>query len=88
MQVSVEATSGLERRLTVGIPAEQVDQEVNKRLQKAAKTVRINGFRQGKVPFSVVQKRFGAGVRQEVIGDAINRSYFEAVSQPNTTYFT
>lgn len=81
MQVSVEATSGLERRLTVGIPAEQVDQEVNKRLQKAAKTVRINGFRQGKVPFSVVQKRFGAGVRQEVIGDAINRSYFEAVSQ-------
>ena len=81
MQVSVEATSGLERRLTVGIPAEQVDQEVNKRLQKAAKTVRINGFRQGKVPFSVVQKRFGAGVRQEVIGDAINRSYFEAVSK-------
>lgn len=81
MQVSVEATSGLERRLTVGIPAEQVDQEVNKRLQKAAKTVRLNGFRQGKVPFSVVQKRFGEGVRQEVIGDAINRSYFEAVNQ-------
>ncbi|HEY7772164.1 MAG TPA: trigger factor [Marinagarivorans sp.] len=81
MQVSVETTSGLERRLTVGIPAEQVDQEVNKRLQQAAKTVRLNGFRQGKVPMSVVKKRFGAGVRQEVLGDAINRSYYEAVTQ-------
>lgn len=81
MQVSVETTSGLERRLTVGIPAAQVDQEVNKRLQQASKTVRINGFRQGKVPMSVVKKRFGAGVRQEVLGDAINRSYYEAVTQ-------
>lgn len=81
MQVSVETTSGLERRLTVGIPAEQVDQEVNKRLQQAAKTVRINGFRLGKVPMSVVKKRFGAGVRQEVLGDVVNRSYFEAVNQ-------
>lgn len=81
MQVSVEATSGLERRLTVGIPAIQVDQEVNKRLQQAAKTVRINGFRQGKVPMSVVQKRFGEGVRQEVLGDAINRSYYDAITQ-------
>lgn len=81
MQVSVETTSGLERRLTVGIPAEQVDQEVNKRLQQAAKTVRINGFRPGKVPMKVVQKRFGAGVRQEVLGDVINRTYSEAVNQ-------
>ena len=81
MQVSVETTSGLERRLTVGIPAAQVDQEVNKRLQQASKTVRINGFRQGKVPMSVVKKRFGASVRQEVLGDAINRSYYEAVTQ-------
>ncbi|MDZ7924218.1 MAG: trigger factor [Marinagarivorans sp.] len=81
MQVSVETTSGLERRITVGIPAVQVDSEVNKRLQQAAKTVRINGFRQGKVPMSVVQKRFGEGVRQEVLGDVINRSYFDAINQ-------
>jgi trigger factor len=81
MQVSVETTSGLERRLTVGIPAEQIDQEVNKRLQQAARTARINGFRQGKVPMSVIKKRFGMGVRQEVLGDAINRSYFEAINQ-------
>ncbi len=81
MQVSVETTSGLERRLTVGIPAEQVDQEVNKRLQEASKTVRINGFRPGKVPMSVVKKRFGGGVRQEVLGDVINRSYSDAITQ-------
>jgi trigger factor len=81
MQVSVEATSGLERRVTVGIPAAQVDQEVQKRLQQAAKTVRINGFRHGKVPLGVVQKRFGEGVRQEVLGDTINRAFYDAISQ-------
>lgn len=81
MQVSIEATSGLERRLTVGIPAEVVDNEVEKRLKQAAKTVRINGFRQGKVPFKVVKKRFGDGVRQEVLGDTIQRSFYDAVQQ-------
>lgn len=79
MQVSIETTSGLERRLTVGVPAEQVEQEVDKRLQQAAKTVRINGFRKGKVPMKVVRQRFGAGVRQEVIGEVMNRSFYEAV---------
>lgn len=81
MQVSIEATSGLERRLTVGIPAEVVDNEVEKRLKQAAKTVRVNGFRQGKVPFKVVKKRFGDGVRQEVLGDTIQRSFYDAVQQ-------
>ena len=79
MQVSLETTTGLERKLTVGIPASVVDQEVAKRLKEAAKTVRINGFRKGKVPMSVVQQRYGAGVRQEVLGDAINRSFYDAV---------
>lgn len=79
MQVSVETTSGLERRLKIGIPADVVDSEVNKRLREAAKSVRINGFRKGKVPVRVVQQRFGAGVRQEVLGDAINRSFYDAV---------
>ncbi len=81
MQVSIETTSGLERRLTVGVPAQEIDAEVTKRLQQAAKTVRINGFRKGKVPLSVVQKRFGAGVRQEVLGDVINRSFQQALRQ-------
>lgn len=81
MQVSIETTSGLERRLTVGIPADVIDSEVSKRLAEAAKTVRINGFRKGKVPLKVVKQRYGAGVRQEVLGDTINRSFYEAVQK-------
>jgi trigger factor len=81
MQVSIETTSGLERRLTVGVPADVIDSEVNKRLQEAAKSVRLNGFRKGKVPFKVVRQKFGSGVRQEVLGDTINRSFQEAVRQ-------
>lgn len=81
MQVSVETTSGLERRITVGIPADTVDSEVAKRLQQAAKTVKINGFRKGKVPLKVVKQRYGEGVRQEVLGDTINRSFYEAVTK-------
>jgi trigger factor len=81
MQVSVETTSGLERRITVGIPAEQVESEVGKRLQDAAKKVRIDGFRVGKVPLKVVKQRFGASIRDEVLGEVINRTYFEALLQ-------
>ena len=81
MQVSIETTTGLERRMTVGIPAEQVETEVTKRLQQAAKTVRLNGFRKGKVPLKVVKQRFGAGVRQEVLGEVMSRSFYEAVQQ-------
>jgi len=81
MQVSIETTSGLERRLTVNLPAEVVDQEVDKRLQQAAKTVRINGFRKGKVPMKVVRQRYGAGVRQEVLGEVMSRSFYEAVQK-------
>lgn len=81
MQVSIETTSGLERRLTVGVPAERVDREVDERLKKAAKTVRMNGFRPGKVPLKVVRQRFGEGVRQEVVADVLNRSFYEAIVQ-------
>ncbi len=83
MQVSLETTSGLERRLTVGIPADVIDGEVKRRLLDAAKNVRINGFRKGKVPMSVVRQRFGEGVRQEVLGDVINRSLNDAFRKEN-----
>lgn len=83
MQVSLETTSGLERRLTIGVPAEQVESEVEKRLKEAARNVRINGFRKGKVPLSEVKRRFGAGVRQEVVGEVISRSFYEAVQKEN-----
>lgn len=81
MQVSIQTTSGLERRLTIGVPAEQVDTEVNTRLQKASKDVRLPGFRPGKVPLKVVKQRFGEGIRQEVVGEMISKSFQEAVVQ-------
>ncbi len=81
MQVSIETTSGLERRLTVGVPAERVDVEVDSRLKKAAKNVRLPGFRPGKVPMKVMRQRFGAGVRQEVLGEVMSQSFQEAVVQ-------
>jgi trigger factor len=81
MQVSIETTSALERRLTVGVPADRIETEVTARLQKAAKTVRLDGFRPGKVPLKVVKQRFGAGVRQEVIGEVMSQTFYEAVNQ-------
>ncbi len=85
MQVSIETTSGLERRLTIGVPAAQIDGEVEKRLKDAAKNVRLNGFRKGKVPFKVVKQRFGEGVRQEVVGEVMSRSFYEAVEKESVT---
>ena len=81
MQVSIETTSGLERRLTVGVPASRVDGAVDERLKKAAKDVRMPGFRPGKVPMKVMRQRFGAGVRQEVLGEVMSQSFQEAVVQ-------
>jgi trigger factor len=81
MRVSIETTSSLERRLTVGVPAERVDIEVANRLQKAMQNVRLPGFRPGKVPMKVMRQRYGAGIRQEVVGEVVNQSFREAVIQ-------
>ncbi|QQD19889.1 trigger factor [Spongiibacter nanhainus] len=81
MQVSVETTTGLERRLIVGVPAERIDSAVDSRLQEAAKTVKLNGFRPGKVPMKVVRQRFGQSVRMEVLGEVMNESFQEAIQQ-------
>jgi trigger factor len=80
MQISVESGEGLERRMTVELPAERVNQEVEKRLQRLAKTARIDGFRPGKVPLSVVRKRYAEQVRGEVFGELVQSSYFEALN--------
>ena len=81
MQVSIETTSGLERRLTVGVPAEQIDNRADERLKEAAKTIRINGFRKGKAPLKVIKKQYGEDVRQEILGDVINTSLQAAFVQ-------
>lgn len=81
MQVSVESSEGLERRMTVELPAEKVNAAVEKRLKEIARTVRLDGFRPGKVPLSVVRKRFSNDAKQEVFGDLVQSSYFEALMQ-------
>jgi trigger factor len=85
MQVSVETTSALERKLTVSVPAETVDTEAQKRLQQLARNVKLNGFRPGKVPFKVVKKRFGESVRQEVIGEVMQQYFYRAIIQEKIT---
>ncbi|MFB8829038.1 trigger factor [Azotobacter sp. CWF10] len=79
MQVSVESTSALERRLTIGVPAERIETEVNKRLQQTARRAKIPGFRPGKVPMSVIRQRYEESARQEALGDLIQASFYEAV---------
>lgn len=81
MQVSLEATSGLERRMTVGVPAEKVDSAVDDKLREAQKSVRLNGFRPGKVPMREVKRRFESAVRNEVLADVMRETFIEAVEQ-------
>lgn len=80
MQVSVEITEGLKRRMTVGIPKEQINQEIQNRLMSLARTSRLNGFRPGKVPVRVVQQKFGPRVREEVIREMVQSTFQEAVT--------
>jgi len=85
MQVSVETTSALERQMTITVPAERIENDVDKRVQQTARTVRLDGFRPGKVPLKVVKQRYGAGIRQDVIGEVIQQSFYEAVQQEKIT---
>jgi trigger factor len=79
MQVSVETTSELSRKLTVQVPEEQIQEKIANRLKSLAHQVRIDGFRPGKVPQSVVKKRFGQQVREEVLSDLIQTTFADAV---------
>ena len=81
MQVSVETKSALERQMTITIPADRIDKDVVKQVQQTARTVRIDVFRAGKVPVKVVQKRYGAGIRQDVVGEILQQSFYEAIQQ-------
>lgn len=81
MQVSVEATGGLERRITVQVPAERIEKEIDDRLKSLTRTARVAGFRPGRVPFKVIERKYGAQVRQEVLGEVVQSSFYEAVAQ-------
>ena len=78
-QVSVESVNNLEHRITLKVPAEDVENQVNGRLREIARTARIKGFRPGKVPASVVQQRFGQQVRAEVLDGMLRQGFDEAV---------
>lgn len=81
MQVSVENTGPLERKIRVEVPEEKIASEVHNRLQSLSRTTRIQGFRPGKAPLKVVAKRFGSKVRQEVIGEVVQSSFYEALAK-------
>lgn len=79
MQVSVENTGALERRLTVQIPAQDIQSKIDERLRELSKQVRIKGFRPGKVPMNVIRQRYGKQVRQEIVNEAMQNGLQEAI---------
>lgn len=81
MQVSVETTSPIERVLTISVPAARVDEKVSSEVAKTAKTIRIDGFRKGKVPVSVVKKRYGQGIRMDAVEQIMRDAYVEAIQK-------
>ncbi len=81
MQVSIETTSGLERKLTVSLPEDRISDAVSNKLKELSRTTKIKGFRPGKVPLGVVQKKFGPQVRYEVVADLVQSSFYEAITK-------
>src|SRR5262245_48238554 len=83
MQATIEKVSNLERRLNVALPTQEIEAEVTNRLKRIARSVKMHGFRPGKVPYKLVQAQYGGQVRREVVGDALQKSFGEAVRQQN-----
>ena len=81
MQVSVESTGNIERKLSIVIPADRIDGEVETRLKSMRGRVKIDGFRPGKVPMSVVSQQYGDSVYQEVVGELFQSTFYEAAEQ-------
>lgn len=83
MQASLETLGTLERRLKVAVPMDQINTEVENRLKRIQRTAKLSGFRPGKVPMKVVAQQYGLQVRQEVLGDTVERSFGQAVRDNN-----
>jgi trigger factor len=81
MQVSVETTSSLSRKMTVQVPEEVIQEKVSQKLQSYSKSVRVDGFRPGKVPARVIKSKFGADARNDVISELLQSSFYEALTQ-------
>jgi trigger factor len=83
MQTNIEMLGKLERRLDMAVPADEIDREVEQRLRKLSRTVRMDGFRPGKVPLKIVAQQYGPQVRNEVIGDAVQKAFSDVVREQN-----
>ena len=83
MQVSVESGNGLERRMTVMVEENRISDAVDKRLKDMTKTVKLDGFRKGKVPLKIIKQHYGSQVRNEVIGEVVQSTYYEAIQSEN-----
>jgi trigger factor len=83
MQANLENLGTLERRLSVAVPMSEIEQEVDARLKRLTRTVKMHGFRPGKVPLKVVERQYGPQVRQEVLGETLQKTFGEAVRQQN-----
>jgi len=81
MQSNLETISSLERRLSITVSMEEVNTEVANRIKRLSKTVKLHGFRPGKVPVRIVEQQYGGQVRQEVMGDTIQKSFGDAVRE-------
>jgi trigger factor len=81
MQHSLTVTSGLERRMEITVPVDQVSEAVTRRLQQLSRSARIKGFRPGKVPFAVIKNQYGYQAHSEAIQDLMQQSYAEAVDK-------
>jgi trigger factor len=83
MQANLETLGSLQRKLNIVVPMAEIETEVESRLKRLSRTVKLAGFRPGKVPFKVVAQQFGPQVRQEVLGDTLQKSFGDAVNQQN-----
>ncbi|MEM6640418.1 MAG: trigger factor [Pseudomonadota bacterium] len=81
MQVTVEESGGLERKLRVQVPADRIEGEIDERLRKVGRTAKIKGFRPGKIPPKVIRQHYGASVRREVLGELMQSTFLQAVSE-------
>ncbi len=81
MQVTVETTQGLERKVKVQVPEDRIQGEISKRLTNIAQKARLPGFRPGKAPMKVIAQRFGKQVREEVVGEIVQSSFQDAIVQ-------
>lgn len=81
MQVSVQTLSGLERQMTVAVPADKIESEIQNRLSAMSKRARLSGFRPGKAPMHVIKQHYGPQIQQEVMGEVLESSFYEAVTK-------